>query len=157
MIGFNSLAFGNVVLICSPFQIRQRQALQHQNLRPAQHSGVQLERWILGRGPDQQDRSILHMRQEAVLLRLVKAVDLVDEQQCPLPVLSPDFRRIKDLAELRHTAENRADLHEMQVRLICQQSRDRRFANAGRPPENQRPQRPRLQHDRQRRVRPQHL
>ncbi len=52
------------------------------------------------------------MRQEAVLLGLVEAVDLIHEQKRPLPVLPPDPGLLEHLAQFRHTRENRTDLHK---------------------------------------------
>ena len=59
--------------------------LEHQHARARQQRRVQLERRVFGGGADQHDGAVLHHRQEAVLLRAVEAVDLVDEQQRPLP------------------------------------------------------------------------
>ena len=49
--------------------------------------GVQLEGRVLGRRADQRDGAVLHDRQEGILLRAVEAMDLVDEEQRPLPDL----------------------------------------------------------------------
>ncbi len=88
-------------------------------------------------GPHQKDGSILHMRQKTILLRLVEPVDFVDEQQRPLPVLPTDFRRFKDLFQIRHTSEYRTDLDEMQIGFPGQKAGDGGFSNTRRPPENQ--------------------
>ena len=61
---------------------------QHQHLAARQQRGVELERRVLGRGADQRDRAVLDVRQEAVLLGAVEAMDLVDEQQRALAVLA---------------------------------------------------------------------
>ncbi len=70
-------------------EVGERQAFEHQHLRPGQKRGVQLEGGVLGGGADEQDGAVFHMRQEPVLLRLVEAVDLVDEQERALPVPVP--------------------------------------------------------------------
>jgi hypothetical protein len=56
-----------------------RQRLQHEHLRAREQRRVHLERRVLGGGADQHDVAGLDARQERVLLRLVEAVDLVDE------------------------------------------------------------------------------
>ena len=53
--------------------------LQHEDLRARQQRRVDLERRVLGGRADQHDVAGLDARQEGVLLRLVEAVDLVDE------------------------------------------------------------------------------
>ena len=54
---------------------------EDQHLAARQQRGVELEARILGRRADQGDRAVLDIRQEAVLLGAVEAVDLVHEQQ----------------------------------------------------------------------------
>ena len=53
-------------------------------LHPAEQRRVDLEVRVLGRRPDQRDEALLDRGQERVLLRLVEAVDLVQEQDRPL-------------------------------------------------------------------------
>src|SRR5689334_2698585 len=62
----------------------QRRELEH--ACPRQQRRVDRKGWIFGGGPDQRDRAVFHVRQQRVLLRLVEAVDLVDEQQRRLAV-----------------------------------------------------------------------
>ena len=88
-----------------------------------------------------------------ILLRAVEAVDLVDEQQRPLPGLAPRARRLEDLLQVGDAGEDRRDLLEMQLGRLRQQPRHGGLAGAGRPPEDQRAERARLQHARQRAVR----
>jgi hypothetical protein len=75
----------------------------------------------------------------------------------PCPFGAADLRRLEDLAQVRHAGEDRADLDEMQVGLIGQQPRDGGLAHPGRPPEDQRRQRPRRQHRAQRAFGRQHM
>ncbi len=138
-------------------QIGRAKALEHQHLRPAEQRGVQLERRIHRGNTAQQDGAVFHMRQEPVLLSLVETVDLVDEQQRPLPVRAPVLGRLEHLAQLRHAGEDRADLDEMQIGLARQQAGDRGLAHAGRPPEHQRAKAARGKHRAKRPVRAQHL
>ena len=50
-----------------------------------QEGGDDLEGRVLGGGPDQSHRAVLDVRQDGVLLRLVEAVDLVDEKDRAQP------------------------------------------------------------------------
>ena len=55
--------------------------VQHQDLTARQQGAGQRERRVLGGRADQRDRAVLDLGEQAVLLRAVEAVDLVDEQQ----------------------------------------------------------------------------
>jgi hypothetical protein len=63
----------------------QRQRLEDVHLRSRQQRRVHFERRVLGRRADQDDVARLDARQEGVLLRLVEAMDLVDEEDRPAP------------------------------------------------------------------------
>ena len=65
-------------------KIFRRQTVQYKNLTSGQQSRIQLKRWILGSCADQNNRSVLHIRQKTVLLRFVKAMDFINKQQSPL-------------------------------------------------------------------------
>ena len=58
-----------------------RERAQRVDLGAREQRGDDLERRVLGGGADQDDVAALDVRQERVLLGLVEAVDLVDEQQ----------------------------------------------------------------------------
>ena len=62
---------------------------QDQHLATRQQGRVDLEARILGRCADESDGAVLHIREEAVLLRPIEAMDLVHEKQR----LLPRFRR----------------------------------------------------------------
>ena len=49
-------------------------------LHPAEQRGVHLEVGVLRRRPDQRHEPVLDSREQRVLLRLVEAVDLVEEE-----------------------------------------------------------------------------
>ncbi|MNY81932.1 hypothetical protein D3C86_2237570 [compost metagenome] len=53
--------------------------MEHEYLAAGQERRVDLEGRILRRRTDQGDAALLHERQKSILLRLVKAVDFVDE------------------------------------------------------------------------------
>ncbi len=76
------------------------QSAQDHDLAARQDRGVQLEGRVLGGGPDQDDRAVLHIRKEAILLGAVEAVDLVDEQEGALPHLPALGRGFEDLAQV---------------------------------------------------------
>ncbi len=67
-----------------------RQAAQHEHLRSRQQRRVDLERRVLGRRADEHDVAGLDARQERVLLRLVEAVNLVDEDDRPAAGRPPE-------------------------------------------------------------------
>ncbi|EKD60334.1 MAG: hypothetical protein ACD_54C00806G0001 [uncultured bacterium] len=139
------------------FEVFQIEPFQNNDLRPRQQSGVQLEAGVFGGGPNQKDGAVFHIGQEAILLGLVETVDFIDEQQGSLPVLPPDFSGFEDLAQVWNAGENRGNLHESQIRFMCQQPGDRGLANAGRSPQDQRRQAVRRQHRPQRTLRAKHM
>src|SRR5581483_1975752 len=53
---------------------------QLENLRARDQRGIDEEKGIVRGGADQTNHAALHVRQEDVLLRLVEAVDFVDEK-----------------------------------------------------------------------------
>ena len=102
-----------------------------------QQGRVHLEIGVLGRRADQDDRAVLDMRQQGVLLRLVPAVDLIDEQNGLLPVLlAPLPRPLDHLAHIGDAGGDRAVVLEGGPRRAGDDLRQGRFAAAGRPPED---------------------
>ncbi len=96
--------------------------------------------------PIEHDRARLDVGQERVLLRLVEAVDLVDEQHRALVALIALLRRLGHrLAQILDARHDRRERDEARVRLGRQQARQRGLAGARRPPQDQRRQRPRLE------------
>src|SRR6056300_479769 len=71
----------------------------------AAHEGRgESKKWILGRCSHQRDHAALHIWQQHILLGLVEAMDLIDEQTGLLSVvLQPSPSTLKDLAEFLHT------------------------------------------------------
>ena len=72
--------------------------LEPEDASPAEERRVDLEVRVLGRRPDERDRAVLDLRQEGVLLGLVEAVDLVEEEDgrraAPIePLAGPGDRR----------------------------------------------------------------
>ena len=66
-------------------QLFLAERLQLVDLDAREQGGVDLEVRVLGRRADQRHEALLDRRQERVLLRLVEAVDLVEEEDRPLP------------------------------------------------------------------------
>ena len=114
-----------------------------------QQSCVQCKRRVLGRGPHQGDSAVFHHRQKRILLRAVEPVDFVHKQQSTLPAGPPHTGGLKDFFQIGHTGKNRRQRLKGQSGGARQQARHRRFAGAGRPPENQRTKRSRFDQTRQ--------
>src|SRR5690606_12377526 len=64
-------------------EVMRAERLEHENARTADERLVDLEVGVLGRRSDKDERAVLHVRQEGILLRLVEAMDLVDEKDRP--------------------------------------------------------------------------
>ena len=127
------------------------QRLQDVDPRPGQQGVVELERGVLRRRPHEDDRPVLHVRQEGVLLALVEAVHLVDEQHAVFPLLRPAALRLgDDLADLLHPGQHRREREEAGVRVRGDEPSQGRLAGAGRPPEDHRVGAARLDGDAQR-------
>jgi hypothetical protein len=62
-------------------------------------------------------------------------VDLVDEEQRPLPRLPAQARRLEGLLQVGDAGEDRGELVEVEVGLARQQPRHRGLAGAGRSPQ----------------------
>jgi hypothetical protein len=80
---------------------------------PAQQRRVDLEARILGGGAEQGERPSLHVRQERVLLCLVEAVDLVEEEDRALAVEARPLLGWATASRMSFTpADNRGHLDE---------------------------------------------
>ena len=67
--------------------------LERVDLRAREQRRVHLEVRVLGRRADQRDEPLLDRGQQRVLLRLVEAVDLVEEEDRALPVRAEPLAR----------------------------------------------------------------
>src|SRR5436190_6402029 len=100
---------------------------------------VDLEEGVLRRGPDQDDEALLDRRQQRVLLRLVEAVDLVEEEHRRLAVrAAPVLRPLEHVADLLAARADRGGLLEGGARTHGEHARQRGLAAAGRPVEDHR-------------------
>lgn len=89
------------------FQRMIVQAVEHQHLGARQQSGVQFERRVFRGRADQDHRAVFDIRQKAILLGAVEAMDLVDEQQCPLPHITTFTRTGENLLQVRDAGKHR--------------------------------------------------
>ena len=79
-------------------------------------------------------------------MRPVEAVNLVNEQERPLPGFAAHPRRVEDFLQIGNAGEDRRDLLEMQIGGASKQPRHRGLTGARRPPKDERTKRARLQH-----------
>ena len=118
-----------------------RERLEHIDGRARQQRADHLERRVLRGRADERDHALLDERQEGVLLRLVEAVHLVDEQDRRAPRLRAHDLGARDgLADLLHAGEHGGDRDEVRVERIRHQARERGLADARRPPQDHRVQ-----------------
>ena len=84
--------------------------------RARQQRRVDLERRVLGGRADEGEEARLDVRQEGVLLRLVEAVHLVDEEhRARGPAACARLRALDRLADVLDAAEHRRDRDELGV------------------------------------------
>ncbi len=114
----------------------RRERLEAVELAAADERRVDLEVRVLGGGADQRDDAVLDRRQERVLLRLVEAMDLVDEEDRARRAEGARLARALDRgAHVGGAGADRRELHEAGARLGGDEARQRRLAAAGRPEE----------------------
>jgi hypothetical protein len=91
---------------------------------------------------------------KGILLRPVETMNLVDEEKRPLPGFAPAARGVKDSLQIGDAGKDRRDLLEMQIGGLRQSSRATVVLPVpGGPQKDQRAERARFQHPRQRAVR----
>ena len=97
-------------------QIGLAQRLEPHHLAARQERGVDLERRVLRGRADERDRARLDVRQERVLLRLVEAMDLVEEEHRALAVLGqPRLGRGDRLAQILDARLHRREPDEVRA------------------------------------------
>ena len=115
-----------------------RHRLHHVHAAARQQRGVQLERGVLGGRTDEHDGAALDMRQERILLRLVEAVHLVDEQH-GAAALGETVRGLgQHLSHVGQAGKHGGDRAEIGVGVLRQQQRKRGLAAARRTPQDHR-------------------
>ena len=100
--------------------------------------GVDLEGGILGGGADEADAAALDVGQECVLLGLVEAMDLVDEEDGAGAEVGGFFGLDHDLLDLLDTGEDGGELDEAGGGDVGDDLGEGGFAHAGRAPEDER-------------------
>ena len=120
-------------------ELRGVQRLQHHDPGPGQEGGVDLEGRVLGGGPDEGHVAGLHVGEQRVLLPLVVAMDLVDEQHGAAAVVLPAvLGLLQDLAQLLDAGEHGAQRLEVRGGEAAHDVGERRLARARRPPQDDR-------------------
>ena len=114
-----------------------RNRLQFKDHRAGDQSAVDFKIGILCSSSYENDRTVLHIREQIILLSFIKTVDLVNEQNCTLPVHSLQFLRLCHhffhILFARHCGIN---LLKFSTGSIGNDFRQRRFAGTGRSIEN---------------------
>ena len=94
-------------------ELLDAQLLQRVDAQPREQRAVDLERRVLGRRADQRHEPLLDRRQQRVLLGLVEAVDLVEEQDRGCAAgLAPVARALDHGAHLGTSRRDGAQLLE---------------------------------------------
>jgi len=140
-------------------QIIGRERLQHIDRGTREQRRVHLERGVLGGRAGEGEQAAFHVRQKRVLLRLVEAVHLIDENDGALrrEAVPRLLGQLDRLANVLHAAQHRADGDELRVERLRHEPRDRRLARARRPPEDARMRLPGFERQAQRLAWPEHL
>ena len=127
-------AFGIIQGAVDQFlQLLDPQRLELKNLRARNQRAVHIEKWVVGRGPNEAQISALHIWQENVLLRFVEVMNLVDEQDGLLAGRSKPIRGSRhDSPHLGDIAFHSAEAFEFRAGHVRDDLRQRGFASAGR-------------------------
>src|SRR5581483_11544072 len=124
-----------------PPQVVLRQGLEPEQRGTAPQRTVDLEEGVLGGGADQREEAVLDVGQEGVLLGAVEAVDLVEEQDRALALLTEAGPGpLHDLPHLLHAGGDGRHRLEGLGRGPGHQPGDGGLAGAGRAPEDARRQ-----------------
>ena len=115
--------------------------LELDDLAAGEEGGVDLEVGVLRRGADQRHEALLDRGQERVLLRLVEAVDLVEEEDRPLPVAAqPVAGALHHAADVVDPGRDGRELLECGAGLVGDDAGERRLPRPGRAVQDQRAQ-----------------
>ena len=119
-------------------EVLGRELLELVDLRAREQRAVDLEVRVLRRGADQRHEPVLDGRQQRVLLRLVEAVDLVEEEDRRAAALAPLGRAGDHLAHLGAPRLDRGELLERGVGVLGGEAGERRLPGPGRAVEDHR-------------------
>ena len=112
--------------------------LEHVHLGPRQQRRVHFERGVFRRRANQGHQARLHERQQRVLLRLVEAVDLVDEQDGVFAARQVVLGLLDRGADILHPRQHGRQGDEFAAKGVGRQARERGLAHAGRAPQDHR-------------------
>ena len=131
-----------------PLQVRDLQRLQHEDLAARQQRRDHLEGRILRGGADQDDGTGLDSPQEGILLGLVEAVDLVDEEdgRAGRGEERLGLGRVDHLAHVLDARAHGRKRIELPVQRPGDDARKGGLADARRPPEDKGRQSARVHH-----------
>ncbi len=136
--------------------LRQRGQLDHRAAREQRR--VHLEVRVLGGRPDERDEPVLDGVEDGVLLCLVEAVDLVDEEDRPELVAAQSVARSRDHGpDVVDARRHGGDLLEGGTGPLGDDAGDRRLSGARRPEEDHRRRAVVLDGASQRRAGPEHM
>jgi hypothetical protein len=108
---------------------------QHEDFRPREQRGVHLERWVFGGRADQHDIAGFDAGKKCILLRLVEAVDFVDEHnRAPARGAPGVLGGRHDFLDFLDAGHHGAERHEPRACDLCDQPRERRLSGAWRAP-----------------------
>ncbi|GIU89526.1 MAG: hypothetical protein KatS3mg010_0625 [Acidimicrobiia bacterium] len=132
-------------------ELRVAERLQPEQRAARQQWSGEREERVLGRRADEDEQAFLDEREQHVLLCAAEAVHLVEEEDRAAALLTqPGAGALGDLAHVLHPrAHRREDLERLGGRAGDQLG-DRRLADTGRPPEDERRESVRLDEDAQR-------
>ena len=112
---------------------------EDEHLRARQQRRVDLEGRVLGGRADEHDVAGFDARQKGVLLRLVEAMDLVDEDdRAAAEPAAAVLGRGHDVLDFLDAREHGAEGDELRVGEVGDEARERRLAGARRSPEDDR-------------------
>ena len=116
-----------------------RQRSQFKNLRTRNQRRIDEEKRIVRRRADELHHAAFHVRQQNVLLGFIETMDFVHEQNRGLALVFEAIGRGGQHApHIRHVGFHAAESLEFALGLAGDDLRQRRFARARRPVENQR-------------------
>ncbi len=108
---------------------------------PREERRVDLEVGVLGGRADEHHGAVFDVGQQRVLLGLVEAMDLVDEEEGPAAVEDEPLAGLADESpNLGHSAHDRRDSHQPRPDRVREDASQRRLAAARRTPQQQRAQ-----------------
>ena len=114
------------------------QRLEHIDAAARQKRRDDLERRILRSRADQANVALFDVRQERILLGLVEAVNLVDENDGARSILSRPLRIGHDLLDFLDAGQHRGELDELRLGHACDDLRQRSLTRPRRTPEDER-------------------